>query len=77
MLVIVGCVGVCGALGVTATKRTIPITVEDAKVMWALHKQNTGCIFKEWTLLTRNKGKMIGFQCECGYRFKQKKPIMR
>lgn len=76
MLVSVTCVGVCGALGLTAAKRTVPITIEDVKVMWTLHKQNSNCKCRKWRPLQHKKGKVIGFQCECGYKYKQKKPII-
>ena len=76
MLISLTCFGVCGALGAVAIKRTIPITIEDAKVMWTLHKQNSRCKCRKWRLLGRKEDKVIGFQCECGYKYKQKKPII-
>jgi len=68
--------GICGALCLAAVKRDIPITPEDAKVIWTLHKKNGACKCRKWNLLKRKKGQVIGFQCECGYKYTQKKPII-
>jgi hypothetical protein len=76
MLVSLTCMGVCGAVSLAAIKRTIPITIEDAKVMWTLHRQNSNCKCRKWRPLKHKKGKIIGFQCECGYKYKQKKPLI-
>jgi hypothetical protein len=45
-------------------------------VMWTLHKQNASCKCIKWSLLKHKKDRVIGFQCECGYKFKQKKPLI-
>ena len=70
------CLGICGALCLAAIKREIAIDPEDAKVMWTLHKQNDTCKCRKWRLLRRKKDQVIGFQCECGYKYTQKKPII-
>jgi hypothetical protein len=70
------CLGICSAICIAATKRTIPITIEDANVMWTLHKQNSRCKCKHWSLLKPQKGRVNGFQCECGYKYTQKKSII-
>ena len=70
------CLGVCGALCFAVTERTVAITVEDAKVIWTLHKQNSRCKCRNWGLLKPKNGKVNGFQCECGYKYVQKKPLL-
>ena len=69
-------IGICSAYAcISATNRTIPITVEDANVMWTLHKQNSRCKCKNWSLIKPKEGKVKGFKCECGYKYTQKKPL--
>jgi hypothetical protein len=76
VLALSACLGIFGILCLAAVKRKVPITPEDAKVMWTFHKQNGTCKYRNWHLLRRKKGKVIGFQCECGYKYTQKKPII-
>jgi len=76
MLISLACLGICIPVCVAATKRTMPITVEDAKVLWTLHKQNSRCRCKNWSLLKPKKDKVNGFICECGFKYTQKKPII-
>ena len=52
-----------------------PLTLDDLALMWKLHKQQTGCkAARIHSLLERNK-EVIGFRCECGYEFQQKRLI--
>lgn len=76
ILVSVTCVGVCGVISLASVKRAVPIPFEEAKVMWTLHKQNGNCNCKKWQPLQHKNGKIIGFKCQCGYEYKQKKPII-
>ena len=75
VLVSLTCLGVCGALCLTVVKRAVPIMFEDAEAMWTLHRQNNYCTSKEWQPL-QHRSKIIGFQCQCGYKYTQKKPII-
>jgi hypothetical protein len=68
--------GICGVLIIGATEHTVPIKIEDANAMWTLHKLNSGCDCKKHRLLSQKKGKTIGFMCECGYKYTQKKPLI-
>lgn len=58
----------------TSAKHYAPLTRNEAKILWKLHKQNTGCKAKKWREI-RSKGKIVGFKCECGYKHIQKRPI--
>ena len=52
-----------------------PLTLDDLALMWQLHKQQTGCkAARIHSLLERNK-EVVGFRCECGYEFQQKRLI--
>jgi hypothetical protein len=70
------CLGFCGALSIAAIDRTVAITIENAKIMWTLHKQNSKCKCNNWYLFKPKNGKVNGFQCECGYRYNQKKSLL-
>ena len=51
------------------------ITEEEAKLTWRLHKKNTRCKGSRITDMLNYRGKTVGFRCECGYEFKQKRPL--
>ena len=52
-----------------------PLTLDDLALSWRLHKQQIGCTASRVpSLLTRNN-EVVGFKCECGYEFRQKRLI--
>jgi hypothetical protein len=52
-----------------------PLTLDDLALTWKLHKQQTGCnASRIHSLLTRN-GEVVGFKCDCGHKFLQKRLI--
>lgn len=59
----------------TSAKNLAPITVKEAKLLWKIHKQNVSCQSRKWRIIKR-KNKIIGFECECGYKHIQKRPIV-
>lgn len=59
---------------VVRAKKYAPLTTEEAKLLWEMHKKKTQCEAKKWTGITR-KNRIIGFECGCGYKHTQKRPI--
>jgi hypothetical protein len=59
----------------TSAKNYAPITPNEARILWKIHKRNIRCDAKKWREITR-KGKIIGFECGCGYKHIQKRPIV-
>ena len=59
-----------------AVKRSEPITVDEAKMLWKIHKKTTRCGGQKWQPITRKGDKLKGFQCECGYNYSQKRPML-
>jgi len=57
-----------------SAKHYAPITLNEARILWEIHKQNVRCDAKKWQEI-RRRGKIIGFECECGYKHVQKRPI--
>ncbi len=57
-------------------KRTAPITANEAKVMWTMHRQTAHCGCHKWQPIKLRKDKIVGFQCECGYQYTQKRPLV-
>jgi hypothetical protein len=51
------------------------ITIGDAYVLWKAHKQFSHCKALECVQIVRGK-RLVGFKCECGYEYIQKKPIL-
>jgi hypothetical protein len=61
---------------VTSAKRNATITFDDAKALWEIHKTNAKCASHKWRPISRKNGKISGFECECGYKYLQKRPII-
>jgi hypothetical protein len=60
---------------VTKAKHYSAITPIEARQLWTIHKQNTNCNGRKWRQIRRGDD-TIGFQCECGYRHVQQRPIV-
>lgn len=59
----------------TSAKCSTPITTEEAKILWKIHRRDSGCRSKKWREMTRH-GKIVGFECSCGYKHVQRRPII-
>jgi hypothetical protein len=59
----------------TRAKRFSPVTPAEARQLWTIHKQTAHCEGKKWRRV-KNGNQTVGFQCECGYRHVQKKPLV-
>jgi hypothetical protein len=59
----------------TSAKNYAPITSKEARILWKIHKHNIRCDARKWREIKRG-GKTIGFECECGYKHVQKRPIV-
>ncbi len=60
----------------TSAKRNVPITFDDAKTLWKIHKKNAKCHGHKWRPISGRGGKISGFECECAYKYNQKRPIV-
>lgn len=69
------CFTVYAAWYFTRVKRYSPITPTEARQLWTIHKQDVHCNGRKWRRLKNGK-QTVGFQCECGYRHVQKRPII-
>ena len=47
---------------VTSAKRNVPITFDDAKTLWKIHKKNAKCAGHKWHPILRKSGKISGFE---------------
>ena len=52
-----------------------PLTLDDLALTWQLHKNQTGCTASRIHSLLERNNKVVGFKCECGYEFQQKRLI--
>ena len=59
----------------TRAKRFAPLTMTEAKQLWAIHRQNVKCGSKRWRQI-RDHGRTVGFECGCGHKHMQKRPIV-
>ena len=51
------------------------LTLDDLALTWKLHKQQTGCTASRIHSLIKRNNEIVGFRCECGYEFIQKRLI--
>lgn len=58
----------------TRAKHYAPITPMEARQLWVIHRQGTDCTFKKWRQIKHNC-QTVGFECGCGYRHVQRRPI--
>jgi hypothetical protein len=52
-----------------------PLTLDDLALTWRFHKQQTGCIASRLNSLITKDDEIVGFKCDCGYEFQQKRLI--
>jgi len=59
----------------TSAKKCAPLTLTEVRILWKIHKQNVQCKGKKWRKIV-HKNRIIGFECGCGYKHVQKRPII-
>ncbi len=52
-----------------------PLTLDDLALTWRLHKRQTGCRAPRIHSLITKNDEVVGFKCDCGYEFLQKRLI--
>ncbi|MGQ9551834.1 MAG: hypothetical protein ACUVUE_05340 [Candidatus Bathycorpusculaceae bacterium] len=56
-------------------KRYAPLTVGEAVSLWIIHQRESKCNARRWRKIVR-KNRVVGFECGCGYRYVQKRPMI-
>ncbi len=56
-------------------KTVQPLTIDDLALTWKLHKQKSGCKSNRIHGLIKENDEIVGFKCDCGYKFIQKRLI--
>jgi hypothetical protein len=59
----------------TKAKYNAPISVDEARLLWRIHRRNVHCNARKWREI-KHSNKIVGFECECGYRHVQKRPVV-
>ena len=52
-----------------------PLTIDDLALTWKVHKQQKGCTASRINSLIKENDEVVGFRCDCGYEFIQKRLI--
>jgi len=52
-----------------------PLTLDELALTWKMHKLPTGCKASRIYNLILKNDEVVGFKCECGYEFIQKRLI--
>ena len=60
---------------IARAKNCSPITRTEARTLWYIHHQTVHCSARRWRKI-RRRGQIVGFQCECGYKHIQKRPLV-
>lgn len=60
---------------VTSAKYNAPLTVDEARMLWKIHRQDGHCSAKRWREI-RSHDKIVGFECDCGYAHLQRRPVV-
>jgi len=69
------CFGFYIAYVLLSARNVVPMTSEEIETLWKFHKQTKCCKAKTWHEITKKK-KVIGYECECGFKQIQKKPLI-
>ena len=69
------CFGFYIAYVLLSARNVVPMTSEEIETLWKFHKQTKCCKAENWKKITKKK-KVIGYECECGFRHVQKKPLI-
>ncbi|HDQ06646.1 MAG TPA: hypothetical protein ENN36_08010 [Candidatus Bathyarchaeota archaeon] len=56
-------------------KTVQPLTIDDLALTWKVHKQRDRCKASRIHSLIKENDEIVGFRCECGYKFIQKRLI--
>ena len=59
----------------TVARSFAPITTEEARILWKIHRKDHSCNSNEWREIKRGSS-IVGFVCTCGYRFVQQRPLV-
>ena len=51
------------------------LTLDDLALTWKVHKKQKGCTTSRIHSLIKENDEVIGFKCDCGYEFIQKRLI--
>ena len=51
------------------------LTLDDLALTWKVHKQRDGCNASRIHGMIKKNDEVVGFRCECGYEFVQKRLI--
>lgn len=52
-----------------------PLSLDDLALSWRLHKQHNNCKTDRIKQLIKVNDEVVGFKCECGYEFRQKRLV--
>jgi len=59
----------------TKAKTLQPLTLDDLALTWRIHKMQTGCTASRIDSLIVKGDHVVGFECDCGHEFLQKRLI--
>jgi hypothetical protein len=69
------CFGFYIAYLLLSARNVVPMTRKEAETLWKFHKQKSCCQAEQWYEIAK-KNKLIGFECDCGFKQIQKKHLI-
>jgi hypothetical protein len=61
----------------TKAKTLQPMPTDHLALIWQIHKQQTTCEATQIHSILMKNNYIVGFECNCGYKFIQKRPITK
>ena len=58
-----------------AARNVVPMTKEEAIILWKIHKEKDCCKAETWHEIIEDE-KLVGYECKCGFKQIQKKPLI-
>ena len=71
----VGCFCVTALWYFTGARNYAPLTATEAQSLWQIHKREDCCSSEKWQKV-KSKDAIIGFECGCGHKHSQKRPMV-
>ena len=69
------CFGFYIAYILLSARNVIPMTSEEIETLWKFHKTSKCCKAETWHEITKKK-KLVGYECDCGFKQIQKKHLI-
>jgi len=75
VIIIWAMLSIYGAWYLFDAKTYEPLNIDNLALQWKIHKQKSKCNAKILNGMIKRNDQIVGFKCECGYEYFQKRLI--